>query len=113
MYTVSAQVKLRPARRLEHWTTDRGSMNTSQALVFLAPASSSPSFSGLYLLGFLCRYDTASGEPASTTDQSPALESAGLCGQVESGHPSLPSSLEKVGGVPVDSRVFCPVPLIE
>jgi len=88
-------------------------MNTSQALVFLAPASSSPSFSGLYLRGFLCRYGTASGEPASTTDQSPALESAGLCGQVESGHPSLPSSLEKVGGVPVDSRVFCPVPLIE
>ena len=32
------------------------------------------------------------------TDQQPALESAGLYGQVESGHPSLPSSLEKVGG---------------
>jgi hypothetical protein len=45
-----------------------------------------------------CRDDTASGEPASTTDQQPALESAGLSGQVESCHPSLPSSREKVGG---------------
>jgi len=49
-------------------------------------------------IGLWCRYGTASGEPASTTDQKPVLESAGLCGQVESGHPSLPSSLEKVGG---------------
>ncbi len=60
-----------------------------------------------------CRYGTASEEPASTTDQKPVLESAGLCGQVESYHPSLPSSLEKVGGEPVDSRAPCPVPLIE
>ncbi len=49
-------------------------------------------------IGLWCRYDTASGEPASTTDQQPVLESTGLSGQVESGHPSLPSSLEKVGG---------------
>ena len=49
-------------------------------------------------MGLWCRNGTASGEPASVTDQKPALESAGLCGQVESGHPSLPSSLEKVGG---------------
>ena len=63
--------------------------------------------------GFWCRYDTTSGEPASTTDQMPALESAGLCGQVESGHPLLSSFPQKVGGVPVNSRTVCPVPLIE
>ena len=40
---VAAQQKLRPARQLEHWAADRGSTNTSQALVFLVPASSSPS----------------------------------------------------------------------
>jgi len=32
---VAAQLKLRPARHSEHWTTDRGSSNLSQALVFL------------------------------------------------------------------------------
>jgi hypothetical protein len=96
---VAAQLKLRPARQPEHWAADRGSTNTSQALVFLTPASSSPRWKqASNRLVFLCRYGTASGEPASTTDQKPALESAGLCGQVESGHPSLPSSLEKVGG---------------
>ena len=55
-------------------------------------------------------HGTASGEPASTTDQKPGLESAGLNGQVESNHPSLPSFPEKVGWEPVDSRANCPVP---
>jgi len=41
------------------------------------------------------------------TDQQPALESAGLYGQVESGRPSLPSSLEKVcGGTRRQRRVL-------
>jgi len=41
------------------------------------------------------------------TDQQPALESAGLYGQVESGRPSLPSSLEKVcGGTRRQPRVL-------
>jgi len=54
---------------------------------------------GQYLIiGLWCRYGTASGEPASTTDPKPTLESAGLSGQVELGHPLLPSFLEKVGG---------------
>jgi len=56
---------------------------------------------GSYSISLWCRYGTASGEPVSMTDQQPALESAGLYGQVESGRPSLPSSLEKVcGGYP-------------
>jgi hypothetical protein len=40
------------------------------------------------------------------TDQQSALESAGLYGQVESGHPSLPSSLEKVCGGTRRQRVL-------
>jgi hypothetical protein len=40
--SVTAQLKLRPARQSEHWTTDRGSLNLSRALVFLALASGSP-----------------------------------------------------------------------
>ena len=41
------------------------------------------------------------------TDQQPALVSAGLYGQVESGHPSLPSSREKVcGGTLRQSRAL-------
>ena len=46
----------------------------------------------------LVPYGTASGKPASTTDQNPALESAGLYGPVESGYPMLPSFLGKLGG---------------
>jgi len=63
--------------------------------------------------GSSCPEDTASREPASTTDQQPALESAGLSGQVESGHPSLPSSREKVGGGTIISRErLVPFPLM-
>jgi len=41
------------------------------------------------------------------TDQQPALESAGLYGQVELGRPSLPSSLGKVcGGTRRQPRVL-------
>jgi hypothetical protein len=58
-------------------------------------------------------HGTASGEPASATDQTPVLESTGLRGQVESNHPSQPSFRKKVGGEPVDSRAICPVPSIE
>jgi hypothetical protein len=39
---VSAQLKLRPARQLKHWAADRGKIKSSQALMFLALASSSP-----------------------------------------------------------------------
>ena len=39
---VSAQLTLRPARQLKHWAADRGKTTSSQALMFLAPASSSP-----------------------------------------------------------------------
>jgi hypothetical protein len=40
---VLAHPKLRPARKREHWASHRGRTNSSPALVFLAPASSSPS----------------------------------------------------------------------
>lgn len=61
----------------------------------------------------LVPHGTASGEPASATDQMPVLESAGLSDQVESNHPSQPSFRKKVGGEPVDSRAICPAPSIE
>ena len=37
-----AHPKLRPARKREHWASDRGRINSSRALLFLAPATSSP-----------------------------------------------------------------------
>jgi hypothetical protein len=110
---VSAQLKLRPARQARCWALIGGKQigprrlcSSRQRRVLLMKTGWCP-------VGLWCHYGTASGEPASTTDQKPALESAGLCGQVESGHPSLPSSLGKLAGEPVDSRASCPAPLIE
>jgi hypothetical protein len=58
-----------------------------------------------------CHYGTATGESASMTDQQPALESAGLYGQVESNLPLLPSSLKKVlRGHPSTVALSFPVP---
>lgn len=51
---------------------------------------------GCYPVGLWCRYGTASGDPASTTDEKPALASAGLTNQVESRRPYPPSSLREV-----------------
>jgi hypothetical protein len=46
--------------------------------------------------GFTCRYGTASGDPASMTDEKPALASAGLMGQVASRLPYPPSFRDEV-----------------
>jgi len=98
---VSAQPELRPARQSVHWTTDRGRTIIPRCLCSSRQRRVLHIQAGLYSNSLWCRYGTASGEPASMTDQQPALESAGLYGQVESGRPSLPSSLEKVcGGYP-------------
>jgi hypothetical protein len=102
---VSAQPKLRPARQSGHWTTNRGRTIIPRCLCSSCQRQILHHSSRLNSNSLWCRYGTASGEPASMTDQQRALESAGLYGQVESGRPSLPSSLEKVcGGIPVDSR---------
>ena len=55
---------------------------------------------GLYPVGLWCLHGTASGDPASTTDEKPALASAGLTSQVESRRPYPPSSLGEVNGRP-------------
>jgi hypothetical protein len=84
---------LSPARKQGIELLIGGNQNhPSQAFVFLAPASSSPSPAQTH-------NQLASGAitaqpvdpPPSTTDQKPALESAGLYGPVESDYPSLPS----------------------
>lgn len=46
--------------------------------------------------GYACLYSTASGKPASMTDEKPALASAGLMGQVASCRPFPPSSRDEV-----------------
>jgi hypothetical protein len=56
--------------------------------------------SGRYPVGLWCLNGTASGDPASATDEKPALASAGLTSQVESRRPCPPSSLYEVIGRP-------------
>mgnify|MGYP001593814836 CR=1 FL=1 len=82
--------------------------------MFLAPASSSP-LHGQDIT--LLVYGAVTAQPVENRlarpISNPPSKSAGLSGQVESGHPSLPSSLGKSAGEPVDSYTSCPVPLIE
>jgi len=58
------------------------------------------SIPGCYPVGLWCHHGTASGVPVSTTDEKPALATAGLTGQVESRRPYPPSSLREVIGRP-------------
>ncbi|TKS60750.1 MAG: hypothetical protein EWM72_01055 [Nitrospira sp.] len=84
MFVLSRPV--RPARSQITQASSRGRHRQSQGLVFLESASSSPFFSGYYPVGLLSPEGTASGEPANTTDEMPALASAGLTDQVELCH---------------------------
>jgi len=58
------------------------------------------SIPGCYPVGLWCHHGTASRDPVSTTDEKPALATAGLTGQVESRRPYPPSSLREVIGRP-------------
>ena len=70
----------------------RGRLRQSQALVFLALRLVLQLEWGLISGWSLVPYGTARGEPASTTDEKPALASAGLIDQVELRRPYPPSS---------------------
>jgi hypothetical protein len=95
-------------------TADRGETKSSQALVFLAPASSSPSCDQAHIQ-LVC--GAVMAQPVENRLARPIrspLSSRRACvarwSQVIHRYPPL---LESWGGEPVDSRTPCPVPLIE
>lgn len=99
-WDVSDIAARRPARNQIKQASSRGRHRQSQGLVFLGPASGSPFVLRPHPVGLLCHQGTASGEPASTTDEKPALASAGLTDQVELCHSYPPSSLDEVAERP-------------
>jgi hypothetical protein len=76
--------------------SNRGRHRQSQVPVFLMLPSCPHSQHGFYPIGLRCRLRTASGEPASMTDEKLAHASAGLTGQVASSRPYPPSFLSEV-----------------
>ena len=107
---VSAQYTLRPARKEGLALLIGGKQHHPRRLCSSRQRRVLHHVIKLIPVGLWCHYGTASGKPASTTDQKPALQSAGLCGPVESDYPSLPSSLGKLRGEPVDTYVARPAP---
>jgi hypothetical protein len=99
----------RPARCQVKQLSSRGRHRQSQALVFLVFASRCSGTSGSYPVGLWCRRGTATGDPFNTTDEKPALASAGLTDQVESRRPYPPSSLGVSQRDLDDSRAVCPI----
>jgi hypothetical protein len=65
----------------------------------------------LVLLDLRCQFGTANGEPAGTTDEKPALASAGLTDQVALRRSCPPSSLPMMSPRDLDdSHGGCPIP---
>jgi hypothetical protein len=76
--------------------SNRGRPRQSRVLRFLMLLGDPHSQHGFHPVGLRCRYGTASGESASTTDEKPAPVSAGLTDQVASNRPYPPSFLSEV-----------------
>jgi len=101
---VSAQIELRPARQSWPRALNGGKQNRPRRLCSSSQRRVLHNKHRLTSYWSLVPLWHSQWRTASTTNQKPVPESAGLSGQVESGHPLLPSSLEKVGGgEPVDS----------
>jgi hypothetical protein len=76
--------------------SNRGRPRRSRVLSFLMLPSDPHLQPGFHPVGLRCRYGTASGESASTTDEKPAPVSAGLTDQVASNRPYPPSFLSEI-----------------
>jgi hypothetical protein len=107
-------VKTETRARARYRTTDRGRTKSSQALVFLVPASSSPSRdqAHIQLVCGAVMAQPVENQLARPIRSPPSSRRACVArwSQVIHRYPPL---LESGRGKPVDSRAPCPVPLIE
>ena len=79
-----------PCEEWVQWRFVRGATTQSQALVFLTPARALHNGSSVCVIPLRGKA-SADGEPASVTDEEPAHDSTGRCGQVDLGL-ALPTS---------------------
>ena len=107
-------VRTETRAKARYETTDRGKTKSSQALVFLAPASSSPSpdQANTQLVCGAVTAQPVENRLARPIRSPPSSWRACLARWSQIIH-RYPPLLRKLAGEPVDSHMSCPVPLIE